>query len=294
LLLAFIAARPLRASAETLNVEMYPLTGEIRFANATAAAFPFIYYSINSSPSTLNSSPTVWKSITDTYDVSGNGFIDPLNNWTKLAATSSALTESVFLDPGGTLAPFRAVSLGEVWNAPSVPNTSNLTFQVLESDYGFSTISARLAVDGDYNWDGTVNSADYTKWKQHIGESSTLGALQADGNLNGIVDAADYTIWRNNVGLSLIAVGSGAGSDDSVAFTPFRHRQLHSRTHQPRPRIGLGEHAGVPAAPPGVRLLRLSSRVDGPTFRMRPFHGKKFAFHIPPLILTGNFHPAAD
>ena len=209
---------------------MYPFTGEIRFANASAAPFPFIFYSTTTSPSTLNSSPAVWKSITDQYDVSGNGFIDPLNNWTKLAATSTALTEGVFLNPGGTLAPFRTLSLGKIWNAPALPATSNLTFQVVEANSSFSTINARLAIDGDYNWDGMVNSADYAKWKLHYGEAATLGSLQADGNLNGIVDAVDYTIWRNNVGLSL----PGA-SRRQRRLRPLRRLELRPRTIHPGP-----------------------------------------------------------
>jgi hypothetical protein len=218
-LLAALAARLPCATADTLNVEMYPLTGEIRFANATATPFPFVFYSISSSPSTLNPSLAVWKPIADIYDVSGNGFIDPLNNWTKFAANSLALTEGVFTNPGGTLAPFRAVSLGKVWNAPAFPATSNLSFQVLEPDNDLSTINARLAIDGDYNWDGTVNSLDFSVWKLNYGTSATLGSLHADGNLNGIVDASDYTIWRNNLGLSL--PGAGTGGEDAAPFAPF-------------------------------------------------------------------------
>jgi hypothetical protein len=170
-----------------------------------------LYYAINSSSSSLNGSPAVWNSITDDYDASGNGFIDPEHNWTKFSSTASQLTEGVFVDPGGTLAAYRAVSLGNVWDAPAFPATLNLSFQVLEADYGFSTINARLAIDGDYNWDGVVDIEDFDEWKQSFGESVTIGALHADGNLNGFVDAADYTVWRNNLGLSLPGAGLGAG-----------------------------------------------------------------------------------
>jgi hypothetical protein len=204
-----IAALAPRAEADTLNVEMYPFTGEIRFANASAAPFSFFYYAINSSSSSLNGNPAIWSSVTDDYDASGNGFIDPVNDWSKFSSSPAQLAEGVFVDPGGTLAAFRAVSLGTVWNAPAFPAISNLSFQVLEADYGFSTINARLAIDGDYNWDGVVDAADYVVWKQNFGETATIGALRADGNLNGFVDAADYTVWRNNFGLSLPGAGSG-------------------------------------------------------------------------------------
>lgn len=47
---------------------------------------------------------------------------------------------------------------------------------------------------GDYNFDGVVDTADYSVWKSLL--SSTTD-LSADGNRDGIVDAADFTVWRD-------------------------------------------------------------------------------------------------
>lgn len=52
---------------------------------------------------------------------------------------------------------------------------------------------------GDYNDDGIVDAADYTLWRDTLGNSVTAGE-GADGNGNGIVDPADYTEWANNYG----------------------------------------------------------------------------------------------
>jgi hypothetical protein len=49
---------------------------------------------------------------------------------------------------------------------------------------------------GDFNRDGTVDRADYTRWKSSYGLTTDPAA---DGNRNGTVDAADYTVWRNHV-----------------------------------------------------------------------------------------------
>jgi hypothetical protein len=46
---------------------------------------------------------------------------------------------------------------------------------------------------GDYDGDGVVDAADYSRWKNRYGTNDAA----ADGNGNGIVDAADYTVWRN-------------------------------------------------------------------------------------------------
>lgn len=53
--------------------------------------------------------------------------------------------------------------------------------------------------DGDYNFDGKVDLADYTLWRDTLG-STTMA--EADGNGNGIVDAADYQIWAATYGES--------------------------------------------------------------------------------------------
>lgn len=49
-------------------------------------------------------------------------------------------------------------------------------------------------VDGDYNGDGVVNLADYTVWRDSLGE---MGAdLPADGNGDQTINAADYEFWK--------------------------------------------------------------------------------------------------
>lgn len=62
---------------------------------------------------------------------------------------------------------------------------------------------------GDYNADGEVNLDDYLEWKTTFG---SITQLQADGNFNGQVDAADFTVWRDNfVGESETGGGAIAG-----------------------------------------------------------------------------------
>jgi hypothetical protein len=148
----------------------------------------------------------VWKSISDTYDVSGNGFIDPTFNWSKISTTSTQLTEGVFSGPGGTLPAFRSVSLGQIWN-PALYPAHGLSFSAFQPDSQAITISIMPALAGDYNNNGGVGPLDYQLWRQTFGSTTSL---DADGNLNGIVDAADYAIWRNNIGI--VFPGNGAGS----------------------------------------------------------------------------------
>ena len=200
----FAMSAPCRAS--NLTAQIFPLTGEIRFRNTNAAAVPIAFYSITSPSGALNSSALVWKSISDNYDLSGNGFIDPVANWTTISALSTQLTEGVFTAPGGSLPAFRSVSFGQVWN-PALYPAHDLTFSAFQPDSQPITITIMPTVAGDYNGSGGVGSLDYVQWRQSFGSTTNL---DADGNLNGIVDAADYVIWRNNFGQSLPS-GSGSG-----------------------------------------------------------------------------------
>jgi endoglucanase len=58
---------------------------------------------------------------------------------------------------------------------------------------------------GDFNFDGTVDAADYTVWRDAVGQ--TGAGLDADSNIDGMVDEFDYNIWKANFGLTQ---GSGA------------------------------------------------------------------------------------
>jgi hypothetical protein len=82
-----------------------------------------------------------------------------------------------------------------------------------------SNAVARLDLLGDYNGNGIVDAADYTVWRDTLGQ---LGAnLAADGTgpmgvPDGVVDQLDYALWKANFGLGT----PGAGSAASTAAVP--------------------------------------------------------------------------
>lgn len=64
---------------------------------------------------------------------------------------------------------------------------------------------------GDYNKNGTVDSADWVLWRKTLG---SLTDLSADGNESLNIDQADRIHWRDNFGAA--APGSGAGLSGAV------------------------------------------------------------------------------
>jgi T5SS/PEP-CTERM-associated repeat protein len=56
----------------------------------------------------------------------------------------------------------------------------------------------RVAVAGDYNFNGVVDAGDYVVWRNTLGQIG--GPLAADGNNNGQIDAGDLTVWHSHFG----------------------------------------------------------------------------------------------
>src|SRR5262249_5803392 len=61
----------------------------------------------------------------------------------------------------------------------------------------------------DYNRDGVVDAADYTVWRDSLGQMGS--SLNADGDGNGMVDANDFDVWKMHFGETALFPGAGGG-----------------------------------------------------------------------------------
>lgn len=200
------ASRAEVGAAASVEVQLYPLTGEVRLANPNATQFNFVFYELNSPGGTFIGAPAQWKSIADNYDASGNGAIDPVNQWIELEASTTSVAEGLLVGSGSRLLPYSSISLGAFWDPQAVkPNDISVT--ILDGNSQLSEASLVLLIPGDYNRDLVVDALDYTIWSGAFGSTTSPFA---DGNFDGIVDAADYTVWRNNFGLNLAGAGYGS------------------------------------------------------------------------------------
>jgi hypothetical protein len=66
--------------------------------------------------------------------------------------------------------------------------------------------STPAGTTGDYNNNGKVDAADYTVWRDHLGQTFTLP--NRDPANTGAINANDYTAWKTHFGLP----GSGGGA----------------------------------------------------------------------------------
>jgi hypothetical protein len=75
-------------------------------------------------------------------------------------------------------------------------------------------IYLRLAVPGDYNANGIVDTGDYTVWRNTLNNAVTPGTgadgTGPGGTPDGIVDQLDYDFWKAHFGDTLPGLGAAA------------------------------------------------------------------------------------
>jgi glucose/arabinose dehydrogenase len=75
---------------------------------------------------------------------------------------------------------------------------------------------AYLLPEGDYNEDGVVDAADFTLWRDTLGQTVGFGS-EADGDGSGVIDMADYDVWKMHFGETTLAgAGSSSGAGSGV------------------------------------------------------------------------------
>lgn len=92
-------------------------------------------------------------------------------------------------------------------SAVSVAATVNLYLQI-----GDRGMMEQTLADGDYDFSSEVEASDHAVWASAFGSTTEFAA---DGNGDGTVDAADYTVWRDHLGDLAVL---GAVTDTEVRF----------------------------------------------------------------------------
>ncbi len=243
-------------------------------------------------------------SIARTLEIDGN------SNGTGFIHLATGGMLALFGDAGDSIAEF----LGRVQGTDAIRYWdhdllvwSHITSGTLSEDYtleylttgdlmGYTLLTVGSLADlpnlpGDFNGDGTVDSADYTVWRDNLGtnvslpnEATTFGqvteedyetwrasfgaianALPGDFNADGIVDAADYTVWRDTLGST--GLGLAADANDDEVVDSFDYGIWRSNFGQTISSITV-DCVAVPE-PTGLCLLNLGLLVALVQFRRR-------------------------
>ncbi len=81
--------------------------------------------------------------------------------------------------------------------------SSGLTWYTDRTPSSFTLVAAPASLAGDYSRNGVVDAADYTLWRDTLGQ--TTDSLAADGDASGVIDAADLAFWQARIN-SLISL----------------------------------------------------------------------------------------
>ncbi|MEN0110506.1 MAG: hypothetical protein AAF805_07250 [Planctomycetota bacterium] len=133
--------------------------------------------------------------------------VGPFNQWVELSITSEAgeiefaMNGYVFETytnagafTGGTL----LLAHSDPFNSVSPDNGAGLSNGVVFDNVTVTAVTPRLT--GDYNGNGVVDAADYTVWRDTLGDDDFEPGTGADGDDDGFVSLLDYDVWADNFG----------------------------------------------------------------------------------------------
>ena len=136
-------------------------------------------------------------------------FRDGLDNATGLAGIDASVEIGIsYADapeiPGQQTAqpaPFTSLRIGAPSGIQSTNGDGTVNFPSVFDNIYLALEDVATVLVGDYNGNGVVDAADYTVWRDTLGDSVTPGT-GADGDGDGNIDPDDYNLWVTNFGNS--------------------------------------------------------------------------------------------
>ena len=213
-----------------LSLEVDKSDNDVKIKGNPSLIANIDYYQITSVANGLNT--VLWNSLDqqnygavdgpgDADSTAGNSLAE---GWDKVPSSNAGRLKEYFVRDGGSVVPSGSVGLplGKAYKQSTFgSDDGDLVFQygLLNGVTLSGTVSyvgvAPGGVDGDYNQDGTVNAADYTVWRNHLGQVFDL-PNRNPANI-GAISQADYAFWKANFGDTS---GSGGGSIAGTAGVP--------------------------------------------------------------------------
>jgi hypothetical protein len=196
----FGAVNPVNAPALTIDRS----TGVITLSKTGPTNYNIYGYQLSSTTSG-SFNPAAWTKISTAYDQSGNGSVDPNNNWTVLSAAGDRtdLSEAELQGgDGGTLSTAGAINLGAAWLKTPYQDVQAMLMLAGGVQLTVPVNYTGTAIpSGDLNGDADVTGADWTLFK--AAQGTNLAGLTAaqrylagDLNNDNKQDLADFSQFR--------------------------------------------------------------------------------------------------
>lgn len=160
-------------------------------------------------------------------------YMDPYDELGNVKPSSEISIEEAMLAPAScaqSLDPAQGCSIDQVIFGLGEDDEKELyVFGQAGGELVYRIAEAYYLPEGDYNEDGTVDAADYTLWRDTLGQSvlykpTTASPFEgygtkADGDRDGVVDMDDFEIWKAHFGesISMGAAGLSAVPEPAAA-----------------------------------------------------------------------------
>jgi hypothetical protein len=197
-----------------------PTTGNVKIRNTSPFTVAIDAYTIASAGASLNSNPALWTSLQDTVGATWSESNLSDNRVSELKSSSET---SLTLNGGTTF------DLGNLFKTAS---PKDLVFQFLLSDSATTSTGVVLyeaaptvgGVLGDYNKNGVVDAADYTVWRDKLGQPGSTLDNRNPAN-SGNINPDDYAYWKSRFGATSgsgsFATGSSPVPEPATAWLAF-------------------------------------------------------------------------
>jgi Dockerin type I domain len=205
----------LQGPLATLQLKVDPLDGDVALTNPTENPISLNSYRIASAASLDDAqwNPVSSQSISGFPHGDGTG-----NGWEVGPNVGPSELVEWYLQGDSMLAAGSSIYLGHAYD-------KSVDGRDLQFHYGSGNVDVVGAVEyapfeptssmvpGDYNGNGVVDAADYTVWRDHLGQTYQL-TNEDPNNMDGQVTSADYAFWKAHFGET--AAGGGALTQHAV------------------------------------------------------------------------------
>lgn len=145
--------------------------------------------------------PSDWLSITENYDAdSSSPSVDPDDDWLLFRSDSAELAEATLGE--AILAPGQSIDLGAAFVLGAATDVvaefaDPIALDTNQIIVRYVNTSPADLLPGDFNEDGVVDIADYTTWRDGLGQEISL---PNEVTSIGRVTQEDYDVWLDNFG----------------------------------------------------------------------------------------------